>query len=109
MPSSLRSVAPAALLVAVFALAGCNATVERTVSADTVAEAAADTLEGEVGQRPEMDCGDEAITYADGTEVECVLTDPSTGTEFDATVTLESVEGSEELGTSVQVADAPRG
>lgn len=108
MPSSIRSAAPAVILLAAFALAGCTFSAGPTISPETVADLAATTLEREVGQRPEMDCGDKQIAFAAGTEVVCLLTDPSTGTQYDATVTLESVEGTDELGTSVKVADTPR-
>jgi hypothetical protein len=90
------------------ALAGCSMSVTKTVSPEAVAEAAATNLEKEVGVRPEMDCGDEAIEFAAGTTVDCVLTDPDTGTSFDAEVTLETLEGTDDLGVAVQVADTPR-
>jgi len=111
MLASLRP-ATAALAVALglAALTGCSVSVTKTVSADTVAEKAADALEQEVGQRPEMDCGDDDIDFVAGTEVDCILSDPSTGSTFDAAVTLENVGGDDdELGVSVRVAQTPRG
>jgi hypothetical protein len=108
--ASLRPAA-AALSVALglVALTGCSVSVTKAVSADTVAGKVADALEREVGQRPEMDCGDDDIDFVAGTEVDCVLTDPSTGSSFDAAVTLEPVDDSDELGVAVQVAEPPRG
>jgi hypothetical protein len=110
MPALLRPAAAAlALAVGLVAFTGCSVSVTKTVSADTVAEKAADALAREVGQRPEMDCGDDDIAFVAGTEVDCVLTDPSTGSTFDAAVTLEKVGDDDEMGVSVQVAQTPRG
>lgn len=92
------------------ALAGCSVTASAnlTVPASQVADVAASALEDEVGIRPEMDCGDEAVDLVDGEVVECVLTDPTTSSEFDAPVTIEDVDGSD-YRVDVEVADTPRG
>ncbi|MEU5153109.1 hypothetical protein [Glycomyces sp. NPDC021274] len=57
-----------------------------------------------MGQRPEIDCGEEDIEVVEGESVTCLLTDPSTGSEIDTTVTFETVDGTE-YSLDVQVAD----
>ena len=96
--------------VLVFAgLAGCSASASAslTVSADQLARTAEDALESEVGARPEIDCGDEQIRLKNGEEADCILTDPTTGTQFDADVTISEVEGTDYV-VNVQVAETPR-
>ncbi|MFD1858904.1 DUF4333 domain-containing protein [Aeromicrobium camelliae] len=96
-------------LVLMLSLSACSISVNAgstTEPADKVAGVAMDALESEVGQRPdELDCGDDDITIEDGTEVDCVLTHQ--GVSFDATVTIDDVEGSD-YTVNVQVADTPR-
>ncbi|MGV8882178.1 MAG: hypothetical protein ACOH19_08490 [Rhodoglobus sp.] len=87
-------------------LTACSLSVTPTVSASTVAETAEDALEAEVGTRPDIDCGTEAVKLVDGTKVDCILTDPGSGTEIDALVTLSKVDGSN-FTVNVKVADAP--
>lgn len=87
-------------------LSGCTVTAGLTVGPDTVANAAADALEAEVGTRPEVDCGSDAIDLKENQKTLCVLTDPNTGSEFDTTVTLVDVDG-KTFGVTVEVASAP--
>lgn len=91
--------------LAVASLAACSFGTP-TVPADDVAELAEDALEEQVGQRPEIDCGSEDIEVVDGDEVTCTLTDPATGSEFDAVVTFSGVDGTD-YKIDVQVADTP--
>lgn len=65
---------------------------------------AKDALEEQVGQRPEIDCGDEDIEVVEGESVTCLLTDTNTGSEMDTTVTFETVDGTD-FSLDVQVAD----
>ncbi|MFC3493706.1 hypothetical protein [Glycomyces rhizosphaerae] len=95
---------PTTLAALAFALAACS--FEATVTGEEVADAAADALEEQVGDQPEIDCGDDSVTVAEGKEVDSVLTDPATGTEYDATVTITEADGAE-WKADVQVADAP--
>lgn len=69
---------------------------------------AEDALEKQVGSRPDIDCGTEVIDLVTGTVVPCILTDPTSGEQFDAPVTIEGVDGSN-YTIGVQVADVPRG
>lgn len=94
------------MLAASFALAGCSFSANPTVPADDIATLAEDTLEEQIGQRPEIDCGDEAIGLVEGDEVDCLLTDPTTGSEFDTTIVFTSVEGSD-YTIDIQVAEQP--
>ncbi|MFC4335256.1 hypothetical protein [Salininema proteolyticum] len=87
-----------------FGLAACG---EKTATADEIAESAEDSLEEQIGQRPEIDCGSDDVTLEKDKVVDCVLTDPSTGTEYDTTVTIVSIDGNEWKG-DVKVADEPR-
>jgi hypothetical protein len=73
-----------------------------------VADAAADALEAELGERPDIDCGYGSVTIAEGREVDCVLTDPASGNEYDTTVTTTDVDG-REWHADVRVADAVNG
>lgn len=91
------------------ALSGCtvNASANLTVSPSDVADSAAGALEEQIGIRPDMDCGDAQVDLVDGTVVDCVLTDPNTGSTFDAPVTIDGVDGTE-YRVSVDVAETPR-
>ncbi|MCW4457151.1 DUF4333 domain-containing protein [Microbacterium sp. MPKO10] len=84
---------------------GC--TVTPTVSPENVAEAAADALENEVGQRPTIDCGDEAIPLEEGTEITCDLIDEATGDIYDTSVTLSDIKDGR-YHVAVKVADHKR-
>jgi hypothetical protein len=106
VPTRYTAVLPLAL--AAFGLAACSAEAGPTVSGEDLADAAADALEEQIGQRPEVDCGDDSIIVSQDKEVECLLTDPSTGSEFDTTVTFTGVDG-QEWDIDVQVASEPNG
>lgn len=96
----MKKLAPsfAALAVLGLALTGCSfsfsaGATPSGVSSDKVSELAEDALEEQVGQRPDIDCGDEEFPLEDGATRTCLLTDPASGTEYDAEVTLSDVEG----------------
>lgn len=97
-------------VVLAFALAGCSVSVNATVPAPSLADQAADALQAQVGtaEAPELDCGDGNVDVTEGNVVDCVLTDPSTGTKFDATVTISNVKGTS-YDIDVQVAETPLG
>ncbi|WP_100449190.1 DUF4333 domain-containing protein [Glycomyces xiaoerkulensis] len=95
------------LAAAAMALSACTAEAGRTISADSIADAAADALEEQIGTRPDVDCGDDAVIPSEGKEVDCVLTDPETGDEYDTTVTFAGEDGGE-WNFDVQVASEPR-
>lgn len=97
----------AAAIVSVGILSGCTAAATYTVSPEDLATTAENALEEQVGSRPDIDCGTEDIDLVKGTVVPCVLTDPASGDEFDAPVTIEEVDGAS-YTIGVQVADAPR-
>jgi len=101
---SLASLAIAATSIAL--LAGCTASASLTVPADSVATQAAEALEAQIGSLPEMDCGDDAVKLIDGTVVDCILTDPATGSQYDAPVTISGVDGLK-YKVNVEVADTP--
>ena len=77
-----------------------------TASAEQIADTAENGLEETVGTRPDMDCGTGDITLKVGLVVDCTLTDPESGEQFDAPVTIESIEGTT-YTVGVKVADAP--
>lgn len=91
-------------------LTGCTVSADAnlTVPASDIADTAAGALEEQIGIRPEMDCGDNQVDLVDGTVVDCVLTDPNTGSTFDAPVTIDEVDGTN-YTVSVEVAETPRG
>lgn len=90
MPDRKLTAVP--LLFAAVALSACTFEAGATVSGDRLADAAADALEGEIGERPEVDCGDDDVIASDGKEVDCTMTDPASGEEYDAVVTFTGVE-----------------
>jgi len=108
VPSRTLAAVPAAFLL--FGLAACSFQFgDATVTAAEVADAAEDALEEQLGSRPDIDCGDDdSITVTEGAEVDCLLTDPDTGTAFDTTVTFKGVDGNE-WNADVQVAEEPVG
>lgn len=96
----------AAVLAIPLLLAGCSFSANLTTSAQSVADQAAQALQEQLGTEaaPEMDCGDDAVALVDGTVVDCILTDPTNGLEYDTTVTLSEVDGTD-FHIDVQVAD----
>ena len=99
-----RLLTPAVALAAVALLAGCTASASLTVPAESVATQAAEALEAEIGSLPEVDCGDDTVKLINGTTVDCLLTDPQTGLEYDTTVTISEVDGLK-YHVDVQVAE----
>ncbi len=90
------------------ALAGCSVSANLTVPAASVAETAADALEQSVGERPEMDCGDDAVDLVDGTTLECDLTDPASGAVYGSTVAIEYEGEGTDYAVSVEVDETPK-
>lgn len=97
------SAAGAALLLSACTFSG---SANLTVPAETIAEEAEGALEAQIGSRPDIDCGDESVALVDGTVVDCLLTDPVTTSQFDTTVTLSEVDGTD-FKINVQVAPEP--
>ena len=89
-------------------LAGCSVSGNLTIPAERVAEQAASALQEQTGnpEPPEVDCGDDSVDLKDGEVVDCVLTDPTNGTDYATTVTLSNVDGTN-FDIDVQVADTP--
>ncbi|NLA65438.1 MAG: hypothetical protein GX862_05835 [Leucobacter sp.] len=106
---SIRRLLLSSLLLGVVAgsMSGCTISTSLTVAPTQVAEAAATALEETVGVRPKMDCGDEAIELAEAKTIVCLLTDPSTGTQFDSMVTFREVAGGD-FKVDVEVSSAPK-
>lgn len=100
------SVLASGLALSVLALGACSASANLTIPASSVAEEAERILEEQIGSRPEVDCGDESVDLVDGTELDCVLTAPASGSEYDMTATLSDIKGTK-YTLNVQVADAP--
>ena len=96
----------AAVVVIPLLLAGCSFSANLTTSAQSVADQAAQALQEQLGTdvTPEMDCGDDAVPLVNETVVDCVLTDPTNGLEYDTTVTLSEVDGTN-FHIDVSVAD----
>ncbi len=93
-------------LVAVALLAGCVQAPVLTVTAAEIADTAETALEQQIGSRPTMDCGTDDVELRKGETVDCILTDPETGENFEAPVTIAKVEGTE-YSISVRVAQSP--
>ena len=95
-----------AVLVLGGALAGCSAQANRTVSADAFATTVVDALEQEVGSRPDVDCGDDAIDVVDGEEVSCDVSTPGSDVVYDST-SVVSTDGGDDYSVSVTVDSEP--
>jgi len=106
--TSIRSSALVLAAAAGLLLSGCtvDASANFTQSPAQVADIAAGALEEQVGTRPDLDCGDEQIDIVEGETVDCVLTDPGTGTSFGAVVTISEVDGTD-YQVGVEVDSAP--
>ena len=98
IPLVVLTIAASALLSA------CTASGYLLISPDQVATAAENALEAQVGSRPDIDCGTDDVKLVNGTKVDCILTDPSTGERFNAPVTISEVAGTD-YKVSVQVGD----
>ncbi len=94
------------LVVPVIALglAGCGA---GTLEASTIEESVADSLEEQVGVRPEISCPDD-IPAEEGAETECTLTAGEDPAEYPVSVRVTSVEG-DTANFEIEVGDAPIG
>jgi hypothetical protein len=102
--------APAAFITGatlIVGLAGCTAEVTPTVSADKFATTVADALEESVGQRPVVDCGDEAIDLVDGDEVHCDVGAAGDDTVYDSVTTI-STDGGGDYSVAVEVDQTPK-
>ncbi|MFG6504595.1 DUF4333 domain-containing protein [Microbacterium sp. P05] len=112
MGKTLRIALATAFAGGVLLLGGCSVeigtanTTPTTVSSDQVSEVAENALEEQVGRRPEVDCGDDEFELENGASRTCTLTDPETGTEYDADVELSDVAGTE-FQVEVNVATEP--
>jgi hypothetical protein len=89
-------------------LAGCTVQANRTVSASAFATTVADGLEESVGQRPDVDCGDDAIDVVDGEEVHCDVSTPGSDVLYDSVVTV-STDGGDDYSVAVEVDEEPKG
>lgn len=111
MSSITRAASAALLLGAAIALGGCSFSIGNahptSVGSSQVEGLAEDALEAQVGTRPSIDCGADDFALENGSSRTCVLTDPSSGTQYDADVTLSDVDGTE-FHVDVEVATAPR-
>lgn len=87
-------------------LTGCVPATTFSVPADDIATTAEDALEEQIGSRPEIDCGADDIVLAKGKVIDCVLTDPVSGDQFDSPITIEDTEGAD-YTIGIQVGDAP--
>lgn len=89
-------------------LAGCSvhASVNHTTTPAGLERVVADSLEKSVGQRPEVDCGDDTIDLKDGNVVHCDVNTKGYDVKYDATVTISDVDGAK-YSVDVSVADTP--
>lgn len=104
-----RVVTSGIVLAALVGVSSCSVEVHRTgsVSADKMAARAADRLEEQFGSRPNIDCGDEPFDGKVGVSRVCTLTAGSDPTEYDVTITITAVDGTD-VSFHLKVADGPR-
>lgn len=88
-----RSAQLATAVLGVALMSACSVSVNLTGPASEIAAQAADALNAEHGWEITVDCGDGSVDLVDGTKVNCIASDPATGKEFDAEVTLSDVQG----------------
>lgn len=98
-------------VVLALGLAGCTASANLTVPAEKVAELAAQALGKQWQTEPTVDCGDDSVDAVEGTEVECVASNPKSGLDYPATVTITKVDGAKftigvETGSAIVEDDA---
>lgn len=103
---SITRICCAAAVGVALALGASACSSTPTISGESLAEQAADALEEQVGSRPEMDCGDEDIPIEEDSVAECVLTDPSSGEQYNTDVTITDVDGTD-FHIDVQVDETP--
>ena len=99
-----RSALAALVAALAAALAGCGTT---TVAAPTVAKAAEDALEPQVGTRPDVTCPHDLAAKI-GATTRCTLTAQGLDGTYGVTVTVRSVENGK-AHFDVKVDDQPQG
>ena len=82
----------ATLAVAALTLAGCTFSANLTVPASAVASQAEEALATQ-DIVVTIDCGDDSVDLVDETVVDCLATDPATGTVYPAPVVIGDVDG----------------
>lgn len=88
--------------LAALTLAGCTFQANLVVAASEVEALAATALAEQWGTEPTLDCGDENVDLVEGTTVDCVASNPNSGLDYPATVTITDVEGSKySIGVTV--------
>ena len=95
----------AAVVLPVLVLAAACGT--GTVSKDDVAKAAEDSLEKQVGQRPDVSCPDD-LEATVGATTRCTLTAQGLDGTYGVTVKVTKVEG-DQASFDVQVDSEPQG
>jgi hypothetical protein len=106
--SRILSLAVGAAAAAVL-LSGCtpNFTPQiPSIAGSDVATAVEDKLEETVGSRPDVDCGDDDVKLEVTATLTCLLTDPTSGLEYDVVVTFTKVTGTD-YEFDFKVADSP--
>jgi hypothetical protein len=90
-------------------LVGCtaSASVDRTVSSSAFATTVADALEQEVGTRPDVDCGDDAVPVVDQSEVHCDVSTLGYDVVYDS-VSVISTDGGDDYSVAVEVDSEPK-
>jgi hypothetical protein len=92
----------------VVGLAGCSVSASATVPAKKIASTAAHALQNEanLSSLPKTECGKAGITLAVGKKIDCTVTDPSNGDNYNAVVTITKITGLK-YSISVKVAKTP--
>lgn len=99
------AVAATAFLTAVL-LSGCTS--GPTADASAVVVVVADTVEAQVHVRPEVNCGPDRLSVADGSVIDCTITDPGSNLTHDARIDIINPDGGDQFMVSLDVANDPK-
>jgi uncharacterized membrane protein len=104
--SMIVSAAVAALLVSACSVSVGTSSLSATEVEEKATAALAESQGIPLEEMPPLECPSD-LTAEVGASIVCVIGDPAQGNTYDATITVETVEG-EDVGFDIQVADAPR-
>lgn len=99
-------------MLSVFTFAGCSSapllSADMSVPSEQIASTAADSLDKELGIRPEVDCGNTPVEIFEGNKIRCEIIEPSNLSVYGANVTIRYYGEGTTFGVDVSVDDNPQ-